>query len=262
MIDLLLERKVQEGKWKGGRKKVSPVLFTFFLSVVTFHNKSVTLVNNDVHQWHTLQRHMCHFSVFTRFWRYLWPITEQTQGNMESVCLIFHFTDTGETEKIFLRGNNNYLQTSWSAGKLQKYLYSFFMYTVTPLVKADVSWISTHLLKSFPYTILKKRKESKHKGKGMKIQQVCSFNQYIVYVKYCFNHSLRRLNSSGQSVLNPSKNSPDWTWLESRPTYLDRGTMRRSRHDIFSLLGEEFTDYYVDKYLATEPSKNMKTPIP
>ena len=45
---------------------------------------------------------------------------------MESVCLIFHFTDTGETEKIFLRGNNNYLQTSWSAGKLQKYLYSFF----------------------------------------------------------------------------------------------------------------------------------------
>ena len=33
--------------------------------------------------------------------------------------------------------------------------------------------------------------------------------------------------------------------------------MRRSRHDIFSLLGEEFTDYYVDKYVATEPSKNM-----
>ena len=58
---------------------------------------------------------------------------------MESVCLIFHFTDTGETEKIFLRGNNNYLQTSWSAEKLQKYLYSFFMCTVTPLVKADVS---------------------------------------------------------------------------------------------------------------------------
>ena len=33
--------------------------------------------------------------------------------------------------------------------------------------------------------------------------------------------------------------------------------MRRSRHDIFSLLCEEFTDYYVDKYVATEPSENM-----
>ena len=25
----------------------------------------------------------------------------------------------------------------------------------------------------------------------------------------------------------------------------------------FSLLSEEFTDYYVDKYVAAEPSKNM-----
>ena len=170
LIDLLPKRKVQEGKWKGGRKKVFPVLFTFFLSVVAFHNQSVRLVNNDVHQWHTLQRLECHFSVFTTFWRHLWPITEQTQGNIESVCLIFHFTDTGETEKIFFRGNNNYLQTNWSAGKMQEYLYSFFMYTVTPLVKADITRISTHVLKSFPLsTILKKRKERKHKGKGMKI---------------------------------------------------------------------------------------------
>ena len=96
---------------------------------------------------------------------------------MESASLIFHFTDKGETEKIFLRGNNTYLQTSWSAGKLQKYLYSFFKYTVTPLVKAYISRISTHLLKSFPLsTILKKRKERKHRGKGMKIQEVCFFN--------------------------------------------------------------------------------------
>ena len=65
------------------------------------------------------------------------------------------------------------------------------------------------------------------------------------------------MNSYGQSILNPSKNSSDWTWLDSRPTYLDKGTMRKSRHDIFSLLSEEFTDYYVDKYLATGPSKNM-----
>ena len=33
--------------------------------------------------------------------------------------------------------------------------------------------------------------------------------------------------------------------------------MRKSRHDIFSPLSEEFTDYYVDKYLATGPPKNM-----
>ena len=218
------------------RKKKSLSSSLHFFPVRRYLSQQVRYVSQ---QWRTSVTHSstAHVSLFC-FYQILTlsvTITEQTQGNMESVCLIFHFTDTGETEKIFLRGNNNYLQTSWSAGKLQKYLYSFFMYTVTPLVKADVSWISTHLLKSFPYTILKKRKESKHKGKGMKIQQVCFFNQYIIYVKYCFNHSLRRLNSSGQSVLSPSKNSPDWTRLESRPTYWDRGTMRRSRHDIFFL---------------------------
>ena len=45
------------------------------------------------------------------------------------------------------------------------------MYTVTPLLKADISLISTHLLKSFQLsTILKKREEKKkqkNKGKGM-----------------------------------------------------------------------------------------------
>ena len=51
-------------KWKRGRKNVPPVFFTFFMSVVTFHNKSVTLVNNDVHQWHTLQRLVCHCFLF------------------------------------------------------------------------------------------------------------------------------------------------------------------------------------------------------
>ena len=76
-------------------------------------------------------------------------------------------------------------------------------------------------------------------------------------MKYCFHHSLTRLNSSGESILNPSKLSPDWTWLESRPTYWDRGTMRRWRHDVFSVLCEEFTGYYDDKYVAIEPSKNM-----
>ena len=51
------------------------------------------------------------------------------------------------------------------------------MYTVTPLEKEDISRTSTDVLKSFPLsTILKKRKERKHKGKGMKIQEVCFFN--------------------------------------------------------------------------------------
>ena len=96
---------------------------------------------------------------------------------MESACLIFHFADTGETEKIFLRGNNNFFTNQLVSGKIAKYLYSFFMYTVTPLEKEDISRTSTDMLKSFPLsTILKKRKERKNKGKGMKIQEVCFFN--------------------------------------------------------------------------------------
>ena len=53
----------------------------------------------------------------------------------------------------------------------------FFMYNVTPLVKTDISRIFSHLLKSVRLsTILKKREERKHKGKGMKIWEVCFFN--------------------------------------------------------------------------------------
>ena len=29
---------------------------------------------------------MCHFFVLTTFWRHLWPITEQTHSNLESIC--------------------------------------------------------------------------------------------------------------------------------------------------------------------------------
>ena len=52
------------------------------------------------------------------------------------------------------------------------------MFTVKPLVKADISRISTHLLKSFPLsTILKKREEKKQKKeKEMKIQKGSFFN--------------------------------------------------------------------------------------
>ena len=50
-------------------------------------------------------------------------------------------------KKIFLRRNSDYLQTSWSAGKLKQYLYSFVMYSVKPLVKADIFRIPNfHLL--------------------------------------------------------------------------------------------------------------------
>ena len=49
-------------------------------------------------------------------------------------------------------------------GKLRQYLYSLFMFTVKPLVKADISQIFPHLLTLlFPLsTILKKREERKH----------------------------------------------------------------------------------------------------
>ena len=246
------------------RKKKSLSSSLHFFPVRRYLSQQVSYVSQ---QWRTSVTHsstahvslFCFYQILTLSVTYYW-----TDAGQHGICLFdfsFHW-HRWDRKKYFLEEIITIYKPVGQRENCKNIYIPFFMYTVTPLVKADVSWISTHLLKSFPYTILKKRKESKHKGKGMKIQQVCSFNQYIVYVKYCFNHSLRRLNSSGQSVLNPSKNSPDWTWLESRPTYLDRGTMRRSRHDIFSLLGEEFTDYYVDKYLATEPSKNMKTPIP
>ena len=31
-------------------------------------------------------RLVCHFFVLTTFWRHLWSITEQTHGNLESIC--------------------------------------------------------------------------------------------------------------------------------------------------------------------------------
>ena len=41
-----------------------------------------------IYQWHTRLRLVCHFFVLTTFWRHLWSITEQTHGNMESICEI------------------------------------------------------------------------------------------------------------------------------------------------------------------------------
>ena len=48
---------------------------------------TVKLFRKHFHQWHTRLRLVCHFSVLTTFWRHLWSITEQTHGNLDSICL-------------------------------------------------------------------------------------------------------------------------------------------------------------------------------
>lgn len=52
----------------------------------------------------TSLRRVCHVSVFTTFWRQLWSITEQTLGNMESVCWIaitaIHVCDDESYDRI------------------------------------------------------------------------------------------------------------------------------------------------------------------
>ena len=45
---------------------------------------SITIV--IIHQWRTQQRLVCHFFVLSTFWCHLWSITEQTNGNFESIC--------------------------------------------------------------------------------------------------------------------------------------------------------------------------------
>ena len=70
------------------------------------------------------------------------------------------------------------------------------MYTVKPLVKAGISRISTHLLKSFPLsTTLRKKEErkKKKKEKGMKIQEVC-FLRYDEHPR----HFYRRVSGPGR----------------------------------------------------------------
>ena len=41
-------------------------------------------------KWHTLLLLVCHFFVFTTFWRHLWTITEQTHSNMESMKICWN----------------------------------------------------------------------------------------------------------------------------------------------------------------------------
>ena len=55
----------------------------FFTYILIF-----LLYKTNRQQWHTRLRLVCHFFVLTTFWRHLWSITEQTHGNMESICLI------------------------------------------------------------------------------------------------------------------------------------------------------------------------------
>ena len=56
-------------------------LFQFFIPREATLESSLTVV------WFSY-RLMCHFFVLTTFWRHLWSITEQTHGNMESICFI------------------------------------------------------------------------------------------------------------------------------------------------------------------------------
>ena len=40
----------------------------------------------QLNQRHTRLRLVCHFFVFTTYWRHLWSIIEKTHSNMESIC--------------------------------------------------------------------------------------------------------------------------------------------------------------------------------
>ena len=140
------------------RKKKSLSSSLHFFPVRRYLSQQVSYVSQ---QWRTsvtdLQRLVSHFSVFTTFWRHLWPITEQTQGNMESVCLIVHFTDS---KKSVLEEIITIYKLVGQRENFKSIYIPFFMYTVTPLVRADISWISTHLPKSFPLSmILKNRRK-------------------------------------------------------------------------------------------------------
>ena len=90
---------------------------------------------------------------------------------MESIWLIFQFTDTGETEKIFLRGNNDLVLNQLVSGKIAT-IFSFLFY-----VHCNTSYKNGYLpnflslaeIISIVYRFSKKSEERKHKRKGMKI---------------------------------------------------------------------------------------------
>ena len=66
------------------------------LTVVWFswtnQNSLLRMVTNEITSFYIrtsvtlVFRLVCHFVVLTTFWRHLWSITEQTHGNMDSIC--------------------------------------------------------------------------------------------------------------------------------------------------------------------------------
>ena len=62
---------------------------TFHVAVGLFSNISQWHQNVvRTKKWHTRGQLSVSHSLLTTFWRHLWSITEQTQGNMESICFI------------------------------------------------------------------------------------------------------------------------------------------------------------------------------
>ena len=76
-------------QWSGTRQVCVLVFFLFWslyktnrfhVAVGLFSNRSQkTSKMRSKHQWHTRLRLVCHFFVFTTFWRHHWSITEQTE---------------------------------------------------------------------------------------------------------------------------------------------------------------------------------------
>lgn len=107
----------------------------------------------------------------------------------------FHYTD--ETEKLFLKRNSDYLQTSWSARKLQQSLYTAFLFYVHCKTSSE-SWYlpNFHSLAeiiSVVYDSQKEGRKKKKKEKGMKIQEVC-FLRYDEHPR----HFYRRVSGPGR----------------------------------------------------------------
>ena len=67
--------------WRHVRPKNSRHVYWF-----KFEKEGHVYNHASNYQWHTRLRLVCHFFIRTTFWRHLWSITEQTHGNMGSIC--------------------------------------------------------------------------------------------------------------------------------------------------------------------------------
>ena len=157
------------------KKKVSPVLFTFFLSVVTFQlrlQSTMTYISDTLFNGSCVTfLFLPHFDVISD----LLPNRRRATWNLFG-CFFSSLTQV-RPKKYFLEEMMITFKPVGQRENCNNIFILFFMYNVTPLVKTDISRIFSHLLKSVRLsTILKKKEERKHKGKGMKIQEVCFFN--------------------------------------------------------------------------------------